>query len=140
MTSRFQHNLENIMNSIQTAMAPIGRSLLALIFVVSGFGKIANYAGTQSYMETMGVPGMLLPLVIALEIIGGLAIILGWQTRIVAFLLAGFTLLSALIFHNNLGDQMQMIQFLKNLALTGAFLLLVAVGPGPVAVDNRSAR
>jgi putative oxidoreductase len=120
-------------------MAPVGRTLLALIFIISGFGKIANYAGTQGYMESMGVPGMLLPLVIVLELLGGLAIVIGWQTRIVAFLLAGFTLLSALIFHNNLGDQMQMIQFLKNLALAGAFLLLVAVGPGPVAVDNRRA-
>ena len=127
------------MNSIYTAMAPVGRTLLALIFIISGFGKIANYAGTQGYMESMGVPGMLLPLVIVLELLGGLAIVIGWQTRVVAFLLAGFTLLSALIFHNNLGDQMQMIQFLKNLALAGAFLLLVAVGPGPVAVDNRRA-
>lgn len=128
------------MNTLYSAMAPLGRTLLALIFVFSGFGKIANYAGTQSYMEAMGVPGMLLPVVILLEIAGGLAIILGWQTRIAAFLLAGFSLLSALIFHNNFGDQMQMIQFLKNLALAGAFLLLVAVGPGPVAVDNRGAR
>ena len=127
------------MNSIYTAMAPVGRTLLALIFIISGFGKIANYAGTQGYMESMGVPGMLLPLVIVLELLGGLAIVIGWQTRVVAFLLAGFTLLSALIFHNNLGDQMQMIQFLKNLALAGAFLMLVAVGPGPVAVDNRRA-
>jgi len=127
------------MKSVYTAMAPVGRTLLALIFIISGFGKIASYAGTQGYMESMGVPGMLLPLVIVLELLGGLAIVIGWQTRIVAFLLAGFTLLSALIFHNNLGDQMQMIQFLKNLALTGAFLLLVAVGPGPVAVDNRRA-
>ena len=128
------------MQSLQLAMAPVGRFMLALIFIISGFGKIASYAGTQGYMESMGVPGMLLPLVIVLELVGGLAIILGWQTRIVALLLAGFTLLSALIFHNNLGDQMQMIQFLKNLALAGAFLMLVAVGPGPFAVDNRQRR
>jgi putative oxidoreductase len=128
------------MKSLHFAMAPVGRTLLALIFIVSGFGKITAYAGTQGYMESMGVPGVLLPLVIVLELAGGLAIILGWQTRIVAFLLAGFTLLSALIFHSNLGDQMQMIQFLKNLAIAGAFLMLVAAGPGPLALDNRRAQ
>jgi putative oxidoreductase len=128
------------MKSLHVAMAPVGRTLLALIFIVSGFGKITAYAGTQGYMESMGVPGVLLPLVIVLELAGGLAIILGWRTRIVAFLLAGFTLLSALIFHSNLGDQMQMIQFLKNLAIAGAFLMLVAAGPGPLALDNRRAQ
>lgn len=128
------------MTTVYAAMAPLGRTLLALIFIVSGWGKIANYAGTQGYMEAMGVPGMLLPLAILLEIGGGLAIVLGWHTRTAAFLLAGFSLLSALIFHTNFGDQMQMIMFLKNLSITGAFLLLVAVGPGPLALDNRRTR
>ena len=102
------------MQTLQALSAPIGRIFLALIFVFSGIGKIGQYAGTQAYMESAGVPGFLLPAVIALEILGGLAIILGWQTRLAAFLLAGFSLLSGILFHSNFGDQMQMIQFLKS--------------------------
>jgi putative oxidoreductase len=125
------------MTAIQTLSAPLGRVLLSLIFIVSGIGKIGAYAGTQSYMDSMGVPGMLLPLVIALEVLGGLAIVLGWQARIVAFLLAGFCLLSAVLFHADLGDQGQQIQFLKNLGLAGGFLLIVAHGAGAWSLDGR---
>ena len=127
------------MQTLQALSAPIGRIFLALIFVFSGIGKIGQYAGTQAYMESAGVPGFLLPAVIALEILGGLAIILGWQTRLAAFLLAGFSLLSGILFHSNFGDQMQMIQFLKNLALAGGFLMIVALGAGPYSIDNRNA-
>ena len=125
------------MTAIQTLSAPLGRLLLSLIFVISGVGKIGAYAGTQAYMDSMGVPGVLLPLVIVFEILGGLAIILGWQARIVAFLLAGFCLLSAVIFHGNIGDQGQQIQFLKNLGLAGGFLMIVAHGAGAWSLDNR---
>ena len=103
-----------------------GRVLISAIFIMAGINKISGYAGTQGYMESMGVPGTLLPLVILLEIGGGLAVLLGWQTRIAAFLLAGFTVLSALIFHANLGDQMQFILFMKNLAMAGGLMFLVA--------------
>lgn len=125
------------MNTIQTLSAPLGRVLISLIFVISGIGKLSAYAGTQGYMESMGVPGMLLPLVIALEVLGGLAIIVGWQTRIVAFLLAGFCVVSAVLFHGNIGDQGEQIQFLKNLGLAGGFLFLVAHGAGAWSLDNR---
>mgnify|MGYP001828932220 FL=1 len=103
-----------------------GRVLISAIFIMAGINKISGYAGTQGYMESMGVPGALLPLVILLEIGGGLAVLLGWQTRIAAFLLAGFTVLSALIFHADLGDQMQFILFMKNLAMAGGLMFLVA--------------
>lgn len=126
-----------MMQSIQTLAAPLGRVFIALIFVITGLNKISNYSGTQGYMESMGVPGMLLPLVIALEVIGGLAIILGWQARIVAFLLAGFCLVSAVLFHGNIGDQTQFIQFLKNLGLAGGFLFIVANGAGAWSLDGR---
>ncbi len=126
------------MNTVYSLAAPAGRFLLSLIFITSGFGKISAYAGTQSYMDSMGVPGALLPAVILLEILGGLAIIVGWKTRIWAFLLAGFSILSAVLFHANFGDQMQMIMFMKNLAIAGGFLGLVASGPGSWALDNRS--
>ena len=114
-----------------------GRLLLSAIFILAGINKIGAFAGTQGYMEGMGVPGALLPLVIALEIGGGLAILLGWQTRISAFLLAGFCLASALIFHADLGDPMQSILFMKNLAIAGGLLTLLASGAGAWSVDAR---
>ncbi|WP_432455324.1 MULTISPECIES: DoxX family protein [unclassified Agarivorans] len=127
------------MKQIQLLAQPLGRLLLALMFVLSGFGKIGAYAGTQGYMEAMGVPGALLPLVIALELVGGLAIVVGWNTRIVAFLLAGFSVVAALLFHGNVDDQMQMILFMKNISVAGGFLLLVAHGAGAYSLDNRKA-
>ncbi len=115
-----------------------GRVLLAIAFVVAGYGKIGGYAGTQGYMESFGVPGMLLPLVIVLELGGGLAIIAGWQTRSIAILLAGFCLLTAFIFHLDFADRMQSSIFMKNLSMAGGFLVLAAFGPGALALDNRS--
>ena len=126
------------MKQIQSIAAPAGRILISLMFVTSGFSKISGYTATQGYMEAMGVPGALLPLVIAVELLGGLAVMLGWHTRIAAFLLAGFSLLSALLFHANFGDQMQMIMFMKNISIAGGFLMIVALGGGAYALDNRS--
>lgn len=125
------------MQQIEKLAMPAGRVLIALMFVMSGFGKIADYAGTQGYMEMMGVPGALLPLVIALEVGGGLAIIVGWQTRLAALGLAGFSLISAVIFHADFGDQTQMIMFLKNISIAGGFMFLVALGAGAYSLDNR---
>jgi putative oxidoreductase len=118
----------------------VGRILLATIFLIAGVGKITAYAGTAGYMAAMGVPGALLPLVIATEVLGGIAIVLGYRTRIAAFLLAGFTLLAGLIFHHHFADQIQMIMFLKNLAITGAFLLLVVHGAGSWSLDHKAGR
>ena len=115
-----------------------GRVLMSAIFIMAGLNKLgAGYAGTQGYMESMGVPGALLPLVILLEIGGGLAVLIGWQTRIAAFLLAGFSLVSALIFHASFADQMQSILFMKNLAMAGGFLFLVAGETHIWSVDAR---
>ena len=114
-----------------------GRVLLAHIFLLAGINKITGYSGTQGYMEAMGVPGMLLPLVILLEIGGALALIAGWQTRLAAYALALFSIVSALIFHSNLGDQMQMILFMKNWAMAGGLLVLAANGAGGFSLDNR---
>jgi putative oxidoreductase len=118
---------------------PAGRVLISAMFVMAGLTKIGGYAGTQAYMESQGVSGMLLPLVILLETGGGLAVIVGWQTRIFAFLLAGFCLLAALVFHLDFGDQMQSILFMKNLGLAGGFLFLVANGAGALSLDGRRA-
>jgi putative oxidoreductase len=114
-----------------------GRFLLATLFLISGLGKIGAYSATAGYMSSVGVPGFLLPIVIGTEVIGAAAIIVGWQTRIAAFLLAGFTLLSAALFHNNFGDQIQAIMFFKNVAIAGGFLLLVANGAGAISIDRR---
>jgi putative oxidoreductase len=117
-----------------------GRILLALIFVASGFGKIPGYAGTQVYMEAMGVPGALLPLVIATELGGGVLLALGLWTRLSALALAGFTLLAAVLFHRDFADQMQMIMFMKNLAISGGLFVVFAHGAGPWSVDARRGR
>lgn len=117
-----------------------GRILLASLFLLSGFSKITGYGATAGYMAAMGVSAALLPIVIATEVLGSLAVIVGWHTRVAAFLLAGFTLLAASLFHNHLGDQIQMIMFLKDVAITGAFLMLVANGAGPLSLDQRRAR
>ena len=116
------------------------RVLLAALFLITGIGKLGAYDATAGYMASVGVPGALLPLVIVTEVLGAVAIILGWKTRIVAFLLAGFTLLSALLFHNNFADQMQMVMFLKNLSIAGGVLLLVVHGGGRISLDHRAAK
>ena len=102
-----------------------GRLLISTIFIMAGLNKIGAYAGTQAYMESAGLPGMLLPVVILLEVGAGLAVLVGWQTRIAAFLLAGFSLLTAIAFHADFANQMQMIMFMKNLAIAGGLLFLV---------------
>jgi putative oxidoreductase len=114
------------------------RILMSQIFLISGFGKITGYAGTQAYMAKMGVPGALLPLVILTELGGGLALLFGFQARWAALALAGFTVVAALIFHLKPGDPMQMINFMKNLAMAGGLLMLVRHGAGAPAIDKSS--
>ena len=117
-----------------------GRVLLAHMFLLAGITKITGYAGTQGYMEAMGVPGILLPLVILLEVGGGLALILGWQARWAALALALFSLAAAAIFHSSFAEQMQSILFMKNLAIAGGLLLVSAHGPGAWSLDARAGR
>ena len=124
-------------NNLQNLTTLAGRAMLATMFLVAGFGKIGAYAGTQAYMESFGLPGFLLPAVIGLEIVGGLAVLLGIQVRVAAVGLAGFTLLAAVIFHSDFSQQMQSILFMKNLAISGAFLLLAAQGPGAWVIAPR---
>src|SRR5580700_8074573 len=126
--------------TLASAAEVTGRFLLALLFLLSGLGKLGAYGATAAYMSATGVPGALLPAVLATEVLGSLAIVLGWKTRVVAFLLAGFSLLTAVAFHNNLADQTQMIMFLKNLSIAGGFLLLVANGAGPLSLDRRAVK
>jgi len=126
--------------TLANATELVGRVLLASLFLLSGLTKLGAYSATSAYMASAGVPGALLPVVIATEVVGALAVILGWKTRIAATLLAGFSLLAAFTFHNNFADQIQMIMFLKNVSITGGFLLLTANGAGPLSIDRRLAR
>ena len=125
------------MQAATPALMLTARILLAMIFVIAGYGKIGGYEATQQYMEAMGVPGSLLPLVILAELGGGLALIAGVLTRLTAAALALFCIVSALLFHGNFEDQMQQILFMKNVAMAGGFLALVAHGAGAWSVDSK---
>jgi len=111
------------------------RALIALIFIVSGVGKIGTYAATQGYMEAMGLPGIFLAPTIVFEIGAGLALLAGFQTRLVALALAGFTVVTALVFHFDSGDQIQQIMFLKNLAMAGGLLIVAKEGAQGLSID-----
>ncbi len=112
------------------------RIMISALFLMAGVGKITAYQGTQGYMEAMGVDPRLLPLVILTEVLGSLFIIIGFKTKITAFLLAGFSVISALIFHANFADQMQSILFMKNIAISGGLLFLVNKGAGAFSIDQ----
>ena len=120
---------------MNTLLSLLGRVGLSLIFIISGWGKIAGYAATQQYMDSMGVPGALLPLVIALELGGSLAILTGTFTRWVAIALALFSIASAVVFHADFANQMQAINFWKNVSMAGGFLILAAHGAGNLSLD-----
>jgi putative oxidoreductase len=129
--------MNRLFDTVKPYADVIGRVLIAALFVLSGWGKVTAYAGTQAYMQHAGVPAGLLPLVILLELGGGIAIVIGLYTRPVALLLAGFSIIAALLFHAGSADQMQQIMFLKDLGLAGGFLFLVANGAGRLSVDAR---
>lgn len=128
------------MDKLQQLSTPLGRLFLSMIFIFSGFTKITGYAATQGYMEAMGVPGMLLPFVIALELFGGIAILLGFKARLIALLFVGFNIISALIFHQFWIDESQMNPFMKNIAIAGGFLMIFAHGAGAYSIDNSKTR
>ncbi|MGE5713752.1 MAG: DoxX family protein [Betaproteobacteria bacterium] len=126
------------------AMALLGRILLALVFLLSGIGKLRGFDGTMAYISSAGLPlpGVLAALALALEIVAGVALILGYRTRWAALALAAFTLVAAFLFHNfwSMPEQaqvMQQIMFLKNLAIAGGLLMVAAYGPGAWSVDRR---
>lgn len=129
--------MNTIFERVNPWMDLAGRILIALIFVIAGYDKIGGYEATQAYMAATGVPSGLLPLVILTELGGGLLIIFGLFTRYAAFALAGFSILSGILFHGDSADPMQQILLLKNVAMAGGFLFLVVHGAGPISLDRR---
>lgn len=115
----------------------IGRALLAAIFIISGFGKLADPTGTIAFISSTGAPLPELSYAIALLVELGLAtaLLIGYRARLVALLIALFTLATAFMFHFDLNNQMQTIMFLKNLAITGGLLQIAAHGAGSLSVD-----
>lgn len=137
---QFNGSIANLVSTpaFHALLVIAARILAATIFITAGFGKLgAGYAATQGYMASAGVPGALLPFVIALEIGGGLALVLGFQTRLVAFLLAGFCIVTGLVFHTG-SDQMQQIMLMKNLAMAGGLLAFTAFGAGRPSLDGET--
>lgn len=111
------------------------RALMSAVFVLSGISKIGAYGATQGYMEAFGVPGFLLAPTIAFEIVAGLMLLTGAWTRPVAFVLSGFTIITALVFHTDFSDQFQQFTFLKNMSMAGGLLLLTKTGAPGFSVD-----
>ncbi|MFW1839107.1 DoxX family protein [Acinetobacter gyllenbergii] len=120
-------------SGVANVVTLIARLLLAYIFLVAGWGKIVGYAGTAGYMESMGVPGALLPLVILVEFGGGLALLFGFQTRFASLGLGIFSILTAFIFHAGAEDA---INFMKNFAMAGGFFMLMLYGAGRISLDH----
>jgi len=118
----------------------IGRLLLAALFLLEGWSKLRGYDAAVAYMNRFGIPGALLPAVIALELGGGLMIAVGWQTRLAAAALAAFCILTAVIFHGNVADRSQILHFEKDLAIAGGFLVLAVAGAGRWSVDQAAGR
>lgn len=125
---------------LQKYIPLLARTAIAVIFLNSGIGKISNFAGTQQQIAQAGLP--LAPLVtvftIAFVFLGSIALILGFKARIGAGLLLAFLIPATLVFHNPIADPTQMTQFLKNLAIIGGLLMVVAYGSGPVSLDRQA--
>lgn len=124
------------MSSINTNAPIVGRILIAVLFLLAGFGKLADVQGFTGYLQSGGLPGFLAWPAILFEIAVGILLVIGYQTRLVGLAGAAFCVVSAVLYHNNFADQTQMVMFLKNLAIAGGFLLLAANGPGKYAMDK----
>ena len=115
----------------------IGRIFISGIFLLSAYNKIGNYEGTLGWMGSFGLPGFLLAPAILLEVIAPILIILGYQTKIAAGALSLFCIATAIIFHTDFSNQMQLIAFMKNIALAGGFLFLLLNGPKGYCLDKK---
>ena len=117
----------------------LGRILIAVLFVPAGFGKLTGFQGAVGYAASAGMPlpALGIAAAIAIELGGGLLLLVGYKARWVALAMALFSIVAAIFFHNNFADQMQQINFFKNLAIAGGLLQIVYFGAGPFSLDNR---
>ncbi len=132
--------LDNASNTdtLNAGIDLLGRIGLATIFALAGINKIQYFDSNAQYMASSGLPEFLLPAVIVFELVGAAFILTGFQLRITAIALAGFSVLTAFMFHYNLADQIQFIMFFKNIAIAGGFLILAAHGAGRFSLDARN--
>lgn len=126
--------MNTLIDNNRDVLLLLARLLLAVLFLMAGYAKAVGYEGAAGYMSSVGVPAALLPLVIILEIGGAIALIVGVQARTAAILLAGFCVVSALIFHSDFSVQGEQTAFLKNLSLAGGLLALAVAGVGRFAI------
>jgi len=130
------------MTNKYSALPLIGRILIAVLFLLAGFGKVADPSGTIAYIGTAHLPFPQIAYAAStvIELAGALLLIAGYHTRFAAAVLAIFTLAAAAVFHNNFADQNQMIHFLKNISIAGGLLQVVAFGAGGVSLDARRSK
>jgi putative oxidoreductase len=126
-------------NSMKDAAAALGRVLLSLIFLLSGFQKLTGFSDTVAYMGGMGVPVPEIATIVAIliECVGGILLVVGYQTRLVGLVLALWCIATALVAHTQFADQNQFLHFMKNVAMAGGFLQLFAFGAGAWSLDAR---
>jgi len=141
---KYFYEKEDFMEKHKYPMILGGRALIALIFVMSGLGKIAGWEGTAGYMTAKGMPAVpfFLGAAIGVEVLGGLSVLIGLKARWGALALFLFMIPTTLIFHSfwsyqGMEHQMQMINFMKNLAIMGGLLVMAAHGPGVISLDSR---
>ena len=114
----------------------IGRILLSALFLIEGIGKISMQEDVIMYMEDYGVPEILFIPAVILEILFPLLLIVGYKTKLSALIMALFTLTVAIIFHTNFSEEMQVIFFLKDIAIAGGFMIIIVYGPGKISLDH----
>ncbi|SFN51935.1 DoxX family protein [Xenorhabdus japonica] len=125
------------MKKFEDSSLLIARILISVLFIIAGYGKLGDaYAGTQEFMEAMKVPGILLPLTILLELGGGIAVMFGLLTRTTAVFTFIFCILTAILFHNDFSNDMNLTMFLKNFSIGAGYLLLAMMGPGKFSIDH----
>jgi putative oxidoreductase len=127
--------IDNIIRRFANPLDLIGRLLVAYVFVGAGFAKIGGYEHTVAYMESVGLSGGLLPLVILTEVGAGILLALGYQTRVAAIVIAGFSILAAIFFHSDWSVEENMFSFLRNVAITGALLSYASAGVRGWSID-----